>query len=188
MALIAVLLSVMAAADAQEFFKNIPDSSSITIKGTSTLHDWEMEVTKFESSVTLDQEGDPLVDFKKATLSVQSTGIISHSALMDKKAWNAINAEKFPVIEFNLSSPEKLSLKDNKVNGSLKGSLTVAGVSREINVDINGRFNGNDKFLVTGSSDIDMTRFGVAPPTAMLGALKTGDRITIDFRLEYKRQ
>jgi hypothetical protein len=34
-----------------------------------------------------------------------------------------------------------------------------------------------------GSKTINMTEFGMVPPTAMFGSLKTGEEITVNFKV-----
>ena len=37
----------------------------------------------------------------------------------------------------------------------------------------------------TGSIKIVMSDYGIEPPVAMFGTLKTGDEVTIDFELKF---
>jgi hypothetical protein len=60
------------------------------------------------------------------------------------------------------------------------GTLKVAGVEREIVLPMVTSLR-NGKLLVMGSVDLLMTDFGIAPPTAMMGVLKTDPKVTIKF-------
>ncbi|MEP1791697.1 YceI family protein, partial [Reichenbachiella sp.] len=60
-----------------------------------------------------------------------------------------------------------------------KGELLIAGKSNEIPVRLT--INNTSKLSVSGSIKIKMTDYGITPPTAVFGTIKTGDDITIQF-------
>ena len=104
---------------------------------------------------------------------------------MDKKCYDALKSDKFPNISYELKS-----VNDMKSTGSgtysavFNGNLTIAGNTK--NVPINVTINATTgSITIKGRKAIKMTDFGVEPPTALLGTIKTGDDITIDFNLNY---
>jgi hypothetical protein len=40
--------------------------------------------------------------------------------------------------------------------------------------------------VISGSKKIRMTEFGVKPPSFMLGALKVGDEVTVEYTARFK--
>ena len=62
------------------------------------------------------------------------------------------------------------------------GGLTVAGVEREVTLNLQVLRNG-PALAVTGSTDLLMTDFGVTPPKAMLGMLKTNPKVQVRLEL-----
>jgi polyisoprenoid-binding protein YceI len=58
--------------------------------------------------------------------------------------------------------------------------LTIAGVEREVALTITTR-RTSAGLTVQGSLDLLMTDYGVVPPKAMLGMLKTDPKVTITF-------
>jgi hypothetical protein len=58
--------------------------------------------------------------------------------------------------------------------------LKIAGVEREVAVTMTTKRTG-DALTVTGSLDLLMTDYGVTPPKAMMGMLKTDPKVTITF-------
>ena len=58
------------------------------------------------------------------------------------------------------------------------GVLKIAGVEREIALDITTERKGA-ALSVLGEVQLLMTDFGIKPPTAMLGMLKTDPKVTV---------
>ena len=60
------------------------------------------------------------------------------------------------------------------------GVLRVAGVEKEIVLPLVTTLRGGN-MLVLGQVQVDMTDFGITPPTAMMGVLKTDPKVNIRF-------
>lgn len=155
----------------------------MTVKGTSTLHEWESVVEKLDCKATFRVEGNTLLDIKDATVQVPVQSIKSSKGkMMDNKTYEAFNYEKHPFIVFTLAS--------DKVNGSsataeLKGSLTMAGAAKQIDLVVGYKLLPNGDLQVTGTKKIRMTEFNMEPPTAMMGTIKVGDEVVISFDIVF---
>jgi hypothetical protein len=156
----------------------------VVIKGTSSLHDWEMDLTNINCGVQFKQEGSLLKSIENVSFSAKETDLKSESSLMDKKAYDALKTETYPEIKFSSVSTSDFIVENNKFKGTLKGKLNVAGQTRDVVVPFSGTIIDNNTINVTGSTDLNMSSFNIVPPTAMLGALKTGDKITVSFNLQ----
>jgi len=64
-----------------------------------------------------------------------------------------------------------------------KGHLYVAGEGRDLQFQVSGTDTGDGALRILGRVTIKMTDFGIQPPTAMLGLLKSKDEVTIHFDL-----
>lgn len=176
--LIFLALSWSALAQEAETIKSI----QMSINGTSTLHDWTSEVTDIKGSASLNVSEGKLTDISALSLKIRAKGIESTKGrIMDNKTYNALEADDHPYITFQLASA-KITPKDNKVQVTATGPLTIAGNTKTVLITAMGTYKGNTIHF-SGSKDLKMTDFGVDPPTAMLGTIKTGDDITIDFSL-----
>jgi polyisoprenoid-binding protein YceI len=60
------------------------------------------------------------------------------------------------------------------------GVLQVAGVEREIALDL-AIERGDATLSVRGEVQLLMTDFGIKPPKAMLGMLRTDPKVTVTF-------
>ncbi len=153
--------------------------STMEIHGTSNVHDWTEVVETLKGSVDASFKGNELVKIEKLNLTVPVKSIKSGKSTMDKNTYNAMNADKYPNITFKLRSA---SISGDKV--LCTGSLTVAGETKDITVACTYSVEPSKKrFILNGSYKMKMTTFGIDPPTAMLGAMRTGDDLTIKFSL-----
>ena len=172
--------------NAQQSFRLIPESSTMKIEGTSSLHDWEMNVEKIKCDVDI-TIGNPSVNIFSVSFIGESASILSHNSIMDNKAHKALKTDKYPLIKFNLISVHKVPVIDGIFRGIASGEITLAGISKKIAIPYTGIITGKDKITITGSKKIDMTEYGIQPPTAMLGTLKTGNEVTVTFSLNIKQ-
>ena len=90
---------------------------------------------------------------------------------MDTNAYKALQADKYPAISFTASSV-------NIGKGTMTGKLTVANVSKSINVPVNVTKSG-EAYTIWGTLSIKMTDYGVTPPAFMMNTVKTGNEVTI---------
>lgn len=148
------------------------EASSMTISGTSSMHDWESEVERFEVTGIL--SSDKITNLEAV---IQVASIKSGKGIMDDKTYDALNSKKFPTITFLAPS---LDLNQRSASGD--GQLTIAGQSQLIK--ISGERDPAGSMVFTGTVPLKMSSFGLSPPTAMFGTLKTGDDISINFRIK----
>jgi polyisoprenoid-binding protein YceI len=102
---------------------------------------------------------------------------------MDKKIQDALKSDKHPEVRFTINNTRDVTVKDNKFAGTINGTLYIAGVSRTENIPFTGQLISGNRIQIKGSKKVKMTDFKISPPTAMLGALKTGDEVTVSFTL-----
>jgi hypothetical protein len=157
------------------------------ITGTSSLHDWEMDVTQFRSGFRLTREGASVKNIDNVTFSCKSRDIKSDNSIMNKKTYDALKADEFPEIKFTGTSVTNMVSEGNNIKGTLTGKLTLAGQTRDITVPFTGIVN-DKSFNIKSSTEVTFSGFGMEPPTAMLGTLKTGDKVKVEFNLQYNQK
>ena len=166
-----------------------PSSDSyIEVKGTSTLHDWEMRSDNIISEVKfkLNDKGHP-ENIESLTFRLNKTSLKSTQSGLDKRAYEALKASRYPEIVFRMNGNSSIQENGDKYKVSLNGDLVVAGASRQVNITATC-LNGDDKKLVcSGTEKLKMTDFQIDPPVMMFGALKTADEITINYNIVYTR-
>lgn len=157
--------------------------STVLIKGTSTLHDWESIVEKTYSKLTLENIDD-IKQIETLKVKVISTSIKSGKKLMDRLTYEALKSEQYRWITFEFKSGELISENNKEVVIKLHGDLSIAGVTKSVSVLTNINKKGEHIFL-TGSYKLKMTDYGITPPKALFGTIKTGDEIIIEFNLKF---
>jgi polyisoprenoid-binding protein YceI len=166
----------------------IANNSEVKVLGTSNLHDWTMKV----KGVTCDAQftvkpgsSVQLLDINSLSFSMPVKNLKSDEDLMDTRAYKALKAEKYTLILFKLVSAEITPQQNNQYQIKATGNLTISGVSREVTLLANGFINADKSISVTGAKKIKMSDFNVTPPSFMLGALRTGDEVNIQFSLKF---
>jgi polyisoprenoid-binding protein YceI len=164
------------------------DSAKVTIAGTSNIHEYTASTTKVR--VTQAQFGAAIDGHfcdnalkpgavESFEIAVAATTLTSpRGDALDKNMYKALKVDQFPEITFKLS---KLDFS-GKPAGAAKalGILTIAGVERQVAMDITTKVDG-EKLDVQGRIELLMTDFGVKPPVAMMGMLKTDPKVTVTF-------
>lgn len=164
---------------AQTPYKQTADSY-ITVAGTSTLHAWTMtsKDTQFQAAFENGPDGAP-TQLKSLTLTVPSQSLKSEHSAMDKNAYSSLKTDKFKSITFSLTTA---SIDKNIIKCA--GNLTIAGVTKLINVDANCQTKPDMSMRCTGTKTFKMSEYQIDPPSFMFGTVKTGDEITISFNAE----
>ncbi|MFP5246712.1 MAG: YceI family protein [Thermoanaerobaculia bacterium] len=176
-ALVATVASAGASAD-----RYAPaNGSNVKVEGTSTLHAWTMQGSIIQGEIsapTPDNWNAPA----KAVVTIPVTSIKSEHGKMDKLMAEALKAAKHPDIRFELIEAVPQNATASAFTLKTKGKLTIAGVTKDVALDIQGNRGADGCYVLTGQAPIRMTSFGIKPPTAMLNTIKTGDDVKVTFR------
>ena len=100
---------------------------------------------------------------------------------MDKNTYKALKADDHPEITFVLTTPVK-AIPAGVHAIAAKINLTIAGVTRAIDMSVTATSQAHGNIEFEGSKAIKMTDYGVKPPVALLGTMRTRDEITIHFK------
>jgi polyisoprenoid-binding protein YceI len=162
--------------------------TKISIAGTSTLHNWDMESEKANCDISFNFDGANITGLSSLLFTVEAESLKSDSKGLDKNAYKALDVGKHPEISFSSNYANIRSNGPNSYVISAKGKLTISGVSKEVWVAAVSTVNPADLSIQTaGSAKIKMTEYNVTPPSFMFGAMKTGDEITVKFNVALKK-
>jgi len=154
----------------------------MSVAGTSTLHDWVSDVTKVKVDANLEMEDRQLKSISSLKAVIPVKGIVSTKGrIMDGKTYDALKSDKHPNITFRLLNASINSSQANAPKVKANGYLEIAGKSRAVSLVVDGKVNSDGSITFTGSKSVKMTDYGMDPPTALMGSIKTGDEVTIDY-------
>lgn len=165
--LAAVLMLITVSVTAQELKEN---SVKITLSGTSTIHEWDMLSTEGTFKGRIDKNR-----MRDIVFTVPVKSLVSGKSAMDRNTYAALNADKFENIVFEAETIETLN-----GNAEVKGKMTINDVSREITVPMTVT-RDNGELGLQGFTQIQMTDYNVEPPKFMMGAVKTGEVVSVKF-------
>lgn len=151
----------------------------VSVDGTSSLHDWTSDVTKVDWSGKLNVEGSSVKSVSDVTVTIQVKDIKSEKGgMMDDKTYEAFKSEQNPTITFKLTSATVTgaTIKAN-------GTLTMAGVSKPIVMNVTSKVLADGSVHLSGSQVINMKDHKMTPPKAVMGTIKVGEKVTLLFEL-----
>lgn len=154
-------------------------SSEILIHGTSTLHDWTSICEVYEGSAAFTFQSEKLVSISKLVVSIGVEGIKSGKSAMDKNTYKAMDSEKYPKVLFRSTAIEITPEKEG-YSVSLKGNLTIHGVTKAVTIPCTLNKKGGH-WVLSGKYEIHTPDYGIERVSAMMGTIKTGEEVVIDF-------
>jgi polyisoprenoid-binding protein YceI len=180
--LVAGLLQTASAQSSQDVSQySFTSDTQLFIDGTSSVHDWTCEVPDATGAfTTATSEADAAFAITGGTVSIRVEDIDCGKRIMNNKLEDALTANDAETIDFEVASADVSAQDGNAFTLDVTGNLTIAGSTQAVELTANGTMqNGTIQF--EGSHTMLQSDFGIDPPTALLGRLKTGDEVTVRF-------
>jgi polyisoprenoid-binding protein YceI len=99
-----------------------------------------------------------------------------------------LESERYPTATLELTEPIQLTstpVEGQEVRGQGTGRLTVHGVTREVDLDLQGRWSG-ETIQVVGQLPVKMTDYQIEPPR-FGPVVSIEDSLNVDFNLVFER-
>jgi len=153
------------------------------VTGTSNLHDWESAITRITCNGTFVSKGNVLKSMKNIEIRIEVEGIKSKEGkIMDNKTYEAFNSKVHPLIVCRISTAKIIAVGKN-ISVEASGNLNMAGVTRKVLLKAKGKLLENGDIQLEGSRQLLMSDFNMKPPSAVLGTIKVGDEVRVNFDL-----
>lgn len=155
----------------------------MTVQGSSSLHEWESDVTKAEARANVTIQDKQLKEIKDVTVKIPVTGIKSTKGkTMDNKTYEAFDSGKNPNIQYKLTSA-KITASGAEYTIVANGNLTMAGTTKPVELTAKAKVLANGDVQITGLRKLNMKDFNMVPPTAVMGTIKVGEEVTVNFNI-----
>ncbi len=177
--------------------------SSVTIKGTSNIHDWQVEGSTIGGFVEVGSRSFPLEPgfsfrpgpvWTRAEISVPVRSLRSvdrdhkpYSDKMDEVMYQSLRSEQDPEIRYRVAELSLIGTtnSEHRVQFAFqsRGELAIAGVTNQITMPIFVLPLGGLQLNISGRAALKMSLFRVKPPAPenSSGRIKPGDEVTISF-------
>jgi polyisoprenoid-binding protein YceI len=187
----AALLGILAATGVAQTTTRIAVSpeSKLWIEGTSNLHGWSCKAEKFDAAIELDAAA--VAEFataapkalKRVEVKVPVKALKCGHGGMDDNLYKALKADETPEISYILATFDATPGEADGFTLKTNGTLAIAGKENKLTMEVAATRLPDGTVKATGMVPIKMTDFGIKPPTAMFGTLRTGDEVKVNFAL-----
>jgi len=190
-ALIAVLTLLGAGCLKAQTAMVVRPESRVLLLGRSNVHSWSCSTSTFQTSIELDSSGRSANPASRTKSTVRLTVIVPVKSLdcgrarMNQDMFRALKADTFPEIRYVLTSyevDEQIATPDS-VSVNSVGELTVAGKTQRVSIAVKGERDHLGGVKGNGAVKLLMTDFGIKPPTAFFGAIRTKNALEVKVEI-----
>lgn len=106
--------------------------------------------------------------------------------VMESDMQRALKSDQHPDVHFlfrDLNGGIRHDLDTGLYHAEVTGDLLLAGVKRTINLSVSAQRVSRTKFRLRAEIPLRMTDFGIKPPTALFGAVRARNRLSVHFDL-----
>jgi polyisoprenoid-binding protein YceI len=162
--------------------KLLPESR-VWVDGTSSRDSWTATAAKVDGFVALTPARNGLRIQRGRFIVPARTMSGDRGGIMDRLMLNALKSREHPNIVYELASAAATPNGTNNYALRTRGRVTIGGVTREITGTAEAERLPDGTLRFTGKYPLLMSDFGMTPPTAMFGQLRTGDEVVVNFEL-----
>ena len=183
------LFAIAGSAHAQSVRLAVGPDSKLWIEGGSNLHDWSCKASAIEAAIDVDETfikttAVSATSLKKVQVKVPVRNLKCGNGKMDNNLYKALKADDAPEIGYILGTFDVVpGATTDSFTVKAVGALSVAGTEKTVNMDVTAVRLPDGGVRAEGALPLLMTDFGVKPPTALLGTLRTDNKITVKFSL-----
>lgn len=174
--LVFVLLQPAAAQESARLV--LQPESKLWVEGTSNKNDWSVHAADVTGTIDVADGQINQVSVDVAAGAMKS----NRSTIMDRLMHSALQAPEHPTISFVLDAPAD-GARGDAFSLDAPGRLTLAGETRDVTISVEGERLDDGSIRFTGSHPLTMSDYGITPPTAMFGSLRTADDVVVHFEI-----
>ena len=180
------LFTIAGSASAQSIRLAVAPDSKLWIEGGSNLHGWSCKASSIDATIEVDEaflkSTSPTL-LKKVQVKVPVRNLKCGHGGMDNNLYKALKADDVPDISYILGTFDVVPSAADSFTVKSVGTLKIAGAEKTVNMDVTASKLADGSIRANGELPLLMTDFGVKPPTAMFGTLRTDNKVTVKFSL-----
>ncbi len=167
--------------------------SKLWLEGSSNIDDFTCSTHQVNgyAEIVNDKNLDPsLLKKDKAFVTVLVHTLDCGKDLMNDDMFDAMKADKFPDIKYELISAHLLTQPDSANWYSLEtqGNLNIAGEKNIVDIKFKVEKLANGNFRIIGGIPISMLDYGIIPPTHFFGLIRANKNLIVHFDIFAGRQ
>lgn len=155
--------------------------STVRVSGTSNVHDWTCSTNRVTGTLTGQGTAAALTALSDLTVTVPVAALDCRNSTMNTNMRRAMNASANPTVRFTMATAAVTPGANGRSTVAGSGQLTINGQTRAVRVTATGEPGTGGRTRFQGTVPINLPDFGITPPTAMMGTMRTGARVTVAF-------
>lgn len=170
------------------------EADELTIHGKTNINSFSCNMLQTQLNDTLATIANPITDlsriFEGLEIFFKVVTFKCHLPLMTKDLRQLLNEKEYPFIRMQINEVylKYPDIKQWTEDVTAYILLNIAGEERFEYVTDAKIERSSDKFIFSGTYQLNMTDFRIIPPTKILGAVRTKDLLDIDFSIVLKVQ
>lgn len=182
----AFLIMVPAVLSAQQTENNVLvlNQSKLTINGTSNVTDFQCQSTQEFESDTLNlaiRQLETQVEITKSTLILEVSEFDCGRKGINRDFRQTLKYREHPSIHISLNG--LITSPDSDYPDAAIVDITIAGITRAYRVNLYNVVYFDKTIYAAGHQILNISDFGLEPPSPMLGLIKVHDELKISFDL-----
>jgi len=117
---------------------------------------------------------------KSSTITISGTTNVHPYTTTSTQASGELTVSNNKATVLNVNVPVK------SISVTIGGTLAMAGTSKTVTLEANGKEVKPGTYTFEGSLPIKMSDYNMKAPTAMLGVMKVGDQVTVKYNVTFE--
>jgi hypothetical protein len=164
----------------------VRNESRLAISGESNVNDFKCEVDRYyrADNLLLYSSPGPHYQFSDNQMVINLMEFDCGRKLITRDFRQTLNADKDPQMVISFLSLDRLPNESTNIE-QIRGRLhiTIAGVSKETQIQLSINNMGNGTIHLHGNHDFSFTDFGIEPPSKALGLINVKNELEVTFDL-----
>jgi hypothetical protein len=165
---------------------HVRNESKLAINGESNINDFKCEVGRYNraDNLQLNSSTGPGYLFSENQMVINLLEFDCGKKLITRDFRQTLNADKNSEMVISFISLDRLPTENINIEELIgKIQITIAGVSRETEIELSISNMGNGIIHLHGNKDFSFTDFELEPPSKAMGLISVKNELEVTFDL-----